>query len=186
MTIDFDIKRLVPRFLYDDKNGYAMCMAIQAAFEYVAEKVEEGIAILQDPDRMPEWRLDEMAEEYNILYDYHADIEVKRDWIKNARKSYGLYGKAAGVVQYLEAAFDTVNLEESWEYGGDPFHFRVTVTGEWSEENDEWAKKAVEKAKNVRSVLDNIIFSSGGTETTVKVAAAVCGIDVKETVTVLE
>ena len=174
MTIDFDIKRLVPRFLYDDKNGYAMCMAIQAAFEYVAEKVEEGIAILQDPDRMPEWRLDEMAEEYNILYDYHADIEVKRDWIKNARKFFCLYGKAAGVVQYLEAAFDSVTVEESWEYGGDPFHFRVIVTGEWSDVADEWAQ-------NVRSVLDNIIFNAGSTTMDLNIGFAVCGVEIEDT-----
>lgn len=178
MTIEFDIKRLVPRFLYNDKNGYAMCMAIQAAFEYVAEKVEDGIEILQDPDRMPEWRLDELAWEYNILYDYGADIEVKREWIRNARDFYSLYGTPAGVVKYLEAAFHSVNLEEAWQYGGAPYHFRVTVTGEWNEAVDDWAKKAIETVKNVRSVLDEIIFNSGVAEASLNAAAAVAGIDI--------
>ena len=177
-NITFDIKRLVPKYIYNDQNGYALSKAIERAFQYVADRVEEGLAILQDPDKMPEWRLDELAEDYNILYDYNADIEVKRNWIKNAREYYSIYGTAAGIVQYLEAVFDTVNLEEWWEYGAEPFHFRVTVTGEWSEENDAWAKKAIEATKNVRSVLDNIIFNSGSTETTLYVAAAACGVEI--------
>ena len=185
MRIDFDIKRLVPRFIYNDRNGHALCMAIQASMKYVAEKAEEGIAIILDPDKMPEWRLDELAWEYNILYDYTADIEVKREWIKNADDFYALYGTAAGIVKYLQAAFDTVALEESWEYNTDPNHFRVTVTGEWSEQNDEWAKKAVATVKNVRSVLDTIIFNSGGAEIPLYVAAAVCGLDITDEVQML-
>ena len=184
-NITFDIKRLVPRFIYADRNGYALSKAIERAFEYVAEKVEEGLAILKDPDEMPEWRLDELAEDYNILYDYTAEIEVKRNWIKNAMDFYSIYGTPAGIVQYLQAVFDTVTLEESWEYGADPFHFRVTVTGEWSSEVDEWAKKSIERAKNVRSVLDTIIFNSGGAEIPLNVAAAVCGLDITDEVQML-
>ena len=184
-NITFDIKRLVPKYIYNDKNGYALSKAIERAFQYVADRVEKGLAILQDPDKMPEWRLDELAEDYNILYDYNADIEVKRNWIKNAREYYSIYGTAAGIVQYLEAVFDTVNLEEWWEYGAEPFHFRVTVTGEWSYELDEWAKKSIARAKNVRSVLDAIIFNSGGVEIPLYVAAAVTGIDITDEVQML-
>lgn len=179
MTIDFDIRRLVPQFLYSDRNGYALCMAIQAAFEYVAEKVEEGIAILQDVDAMPEWRLDELAWEYNILYDYSADVETKRGWIRNAAQAYSLYGTPAGVMQYLEATFDSVRLEEWWEYEGDPYHFRVTVDGEYNEENEAWAMKAANTAKNVRSVLDEIIFNSGNVTVPMYVGAAVIGVEIE-------
>ena len=183
--ITFDISRLVPRFLYKDKNGYAISKAIECAFRYAAAKVEEGIAVIQNPDEMPEWRLDELAEEYNILYDYTADIEVKRNWIKNTTGFYSIYGTPAGIVQYLQGVFDTVTLEEFWEYGGDPFHFRVIVTGEWSDEVDEWAKKSIAQAKNVRSVLDAIIFNSGGVEIPLYVAAAVTGIDITDEVQML-
>ncbi len=179
MTIDFDIKSLVPQFLYSDRNGYALCMAIQAAFEYVAEKVEEGIAILQDVVAMPEWRLDELAWEYNILYDYSADVETKRGWIRNAAHSYSLYGTPAGVMQYLEATFGSAVLEEWWEYGGDPYHFRVTVDGEYNEENKAWAMKAANTAKNVRSVLDEIIFNSGNVTVPMYVGAAVIGVEIE-------
>ncbi len=178
MKIEFDIKRLVPRFIYDDKNGYAICMAIKTAMKYAAEKAEEGITIILDPDEMPEWRLDELAEDYNILYDYTADIELKREWIKHAEDFYALYGTAAGIVKYLEAAFDSASVEEWFKYGGDPFHFRVNCTGEWSEEAEAWAMKSINSVKNVRSVLDTITFNAGEAEAVVLTGAAVCGVDI--------
>ncbi len=64
MNITFDIGRLVPRFLYTDKNGYAAAKAIEAAFQYVKDAVEEAISIVKDVDAMPEWRLDELDREY--------------------------------------------------------------------------------------------------------------------------
>ena len=185
MSVEFDISRLVPKFIYKDKNGYALCRAIQAGFEYLAEKAEEGIAIIQDVDQMPEWRLDELAEEYNILYDYSADVEVKREWIKNAPRFSALRGTAAGIVQYLKAKFGNATVEEAWQYGGDPYHFQVTVTGEYNEENDDWAYQAIEAAKNVRSVLDDIVFNSGNAEASLYVAAGICGIEIVDKATVL-
>ena len=183
MSMTFDIKRLVPRFIYNDPNGYALSKAIEAAFEYVIEKVEEGLAILQNPDSMPEWRLDELAEDYNILYDYEADVETKRGWIKNARAFYLLYGTAEGIVRYLEAAFDSASVDEWWEYGGEPYHFRVNATGEWSEEAEAWAMKSVEAVKNLRSVLDTITFNTGDVTAPLTTLAAVYGMEITEELT---
>ena len=179
-TIKFDISRLVPRFLYNDKNGYAASKAIEAAFQYVTNAVEEAISILKDVDAMPEWRLDELAHEYNCLYDYTADIDIKRNWIRNAMPYYSLYGTAAGVLQYLEGRFDSAKVEEWWQYDGDPFHFRIILTGEYSDEAALWAEKAAEVTKNVRSVLDYIQFNSVTVAADLNVAASVCGIDITD------
>lgn len=182
----FDIARLIPRYIYADKNGYALAKAIERAFQYVVDKVEDGIAALQDPDTMPEWALDHLAEEYNILYDYAAPVESKRDWIRNAVNYYSIYGTPAAIVAYLGAKFSSVDVQEWWEYGADPYHFQVVVTGEWSEAADDWARKAVAAVQNTRSVLDNIIFNSGGVEIPLYVAAAVTGIDITHDVYMLD
>ena len=180
-AIAFDIKRLVPRFLYQDKNGYAICKAVEAAFQYVSGRTQDGIDCVLDVDKMPEWRLDEMAWELDCLYEYDADIESKRIWIKNAAPYYSLYGTVAGVKQYIEGRFENVDVQEWWQYDGDPYHFRVVVDGEWTEENVEWAQKAVDTTKNVRSALDGIIFSSGSTEADAYVGVFVGGIYIQET-----
>lgn len=183
--VTFDIADLFPRFLLNDKNGHAMAKAMEAGLKYFLEKCQDGLDTLTDIDKMPEWRLDELAWEYGILYDYRADIETKRAWIKDATPYYLLYGTVAGIKQYLEGRFDSIDVQECWQYGGDPFHFRVIVTGEWSDEADEWAKKAVAATKNVRSVLDTITFNAGTVDVQLYTAAAVCGIDIADEVQML-
>ena len=178
---DIDIRQLIPKFILNDKNGYAMAKAIEAGLKYFLKKCQEGLDCVQDVDKMPEWRLDEMAWEYNVLFDYAESIDAKRKWIKNATEYYAKYGTVAAIMKYLDGVFDSVKVEEWWEYGGDPCHFRVIVTGEWSDVADEWAKKAIAEVQNVRSVLDNIIFNAGSVTINLNVAAAICGIDIEDT-----
>ncbi len=145
-----------PQFILNDKNGYALAKAIEAAVQYMNDKVQQGFDCLTNFDKMPEWRLDELAWETNCLYDYSADVETKRRWIKNAIPLYRLYGTPQAVYQYIGSYFDDIDLEENWIYDGDPFHFRVTVDGEWTPENEAWARRAIATAKNVRSILDSL------------------------------
>ena len=181
----FNIERWLPKFLLNDKNGYALAKAIEVALQTMNNVVAQGMACISDIDTMPEWRLDELAWEYNCLYDYNADVATKREWIKNANRFFLTFGTPAGVKQYLKGVFDSVDLEEHAAYGADPFHFRVIVTGEWSQASDDWAKKAVAATQNVRSILDNIIFNSGGATIPLYVAAAVCGIEITDEVQML-
>lgn len=152
----FKCEDWVPLFIRKDKNGYALAKAIEAAVQYMNDTVKEGFECLTDISKMPEWRLDEMAWETNCLYDYDADIETKRIWIRNAAPYYRLYGTRQALYQYLGSYFDNVEIEESGAYGGDAFHFRVTVDGAWTPQNEAWATRAIAAAKNVRSVLDGI------------------------------
>ena len=170
MIQSFDIRRLFPFFILNDKNGYAMAKALEAGLKYFLEKSQDGLDTLLDVDKMPEWRLDELAWEYNCLYDYEADVDIKREWIRDAVKNYALHGTAEGVRQYLKVYFGESHVDEFWEFGGDPGEFNVTVTGVRSDENEAWIRKAVEKAKNVRSSLNNIIFNGGESDVTIAVA----------------
>lgn len=154
--IQVDIRRLLPTFLLQDKNGYAMAKALEAGMQKYCEITSVGIDTVLDVDKMPEWRLDEMAWETSCLYDYAAGIEEKRAWIRNAARNYSQYGTKAAIVNYLSGLFEYVTVEENWEYGGSPFHFRVNVNVPPTEETERWAQSAIERVKNVRSVLDDI------------------------------
>lgn len=164
--IDFTIHQLFPDFILADKNGYAMAKAIERALQIMCSTIQTGVDNLQDIDKMPEWRLDEMAWELGCLYDHNANIETKRRWIKDATPLYSALGTPQAIYNFLEGFFDQVELEEHWQYAGDPFHFRVTVSGEWNDANEAWLRRAIEASKNVRSVLDDIALGSG---TTIKV-----------------
>ena len=54
MKITFDIERLVPKYIMQDRNGRALAKAIEAGMKYVAKKAEDGLDIITDPDKMPE------------------------------------------------------------------------------------------------------------------------------------
>ena len=175
----FDVTKYVPRFLLNDRNGYALAKAIEAGMNYMNEACSDGTKLIYDVESMPEWRLDELAWEYNLIYDYDADIDTKRNWINNAAQFYRIHGTPDGISMYLLARFDSAVVEEFWTYDGDPFHFRVVVDGEWTSENDAWAQKAVAAVKNVRSVLDNIIFNAGNSSATFYTAAAISGMELE-------
>lgn len=171
--IKFDLTRLWPKFILRDKNGYAMAKALEAGLKYFLDRCQEGLDCVLDPDKMPEWRLDQMAWELNSLYDYTATVEAKREWIKNAIPLYSIWGTPQSMVDYLSGYFDAVELEEYWQYNGDPYHFRVTLTGVWTAENEAWARRAIETAKNVRSVMDTLAAGSGAT---ILVSGAIDGV----------
>ena len=158
--IDFSITHLFPEFLLADKNGFAMARAIEKALQIMCDTIQTGVDNVQDVEKMPEWRLDEMAWELGCLYDYSADIEAKRSWIRDATPLFAAYGTPQAIYNYLEGFFDSVEVEEYWQYGGKPFHFRVTVSGEWTHANEAWARMAIAAAKNVRSVLDDLAIGS--------------------------
>ena len=178
--IKFDVYDIFPKFILQDRNGYAIAKAMEAGMKYFLEKCQDGVDTLLDIDKMPEWRLDELAWEYNCLYDYNADIDAKRGWIKNALNYYRKHGTADGIKQYLGAYFGEAQIIEWFEGGLDPCKFDIAVTGLRSDENEAWIRAAVEKAKNVRSILRNIIFNGGQSDFAVKTAAACIGYAISE------
>ena len=174
MSMDLQIERLIPRYLLKEKNGYALAKAAERAFQIVAEAAMEGLAIIQDPARMPEWRLDELAGELGCLYDYSASLDKKRYWITNAIYLFSIYGTPRAIVNFLEGSFLSVDVEENWLINdGEPFHFNVVISGtQYNAEVIAWVRKVAEQVKNVRSVLDDVIIDnparilvSGGTGT---------------------
>lgn len=159
--IPFEIEQLIPEFLRNDKNGYAIAKALEAGLTYFLARAQDGLDCLQNIEKMPEWRLDELAWELGCLYDYQANIEAKRRWIKDATPLFSSYGTPQAIYNFLEGYFDQVLVEENWQYGGEPYHFRVWVSGELTKEKQAWALNAIAQAKNVRSVMDDMSIGSG-------------------------
>ena len=149
-----ELSDFFPRFLLNDKNGYALACALLRGMTLMQEAVDAGVACVQDVNAMPEWLLDEMAWELGCLYDYSASVDVKREWIRQSTPFAAMNGTPQAIYNYLRGFFERVELEENWLYGGSAFHFRVTVSGEWNARNERWTRMAIRQSQNVRSVLD--------------------------------
>jgi len=160
MIEKFDMRKIFPRFILNDREGYAVAKALDAGMGAYIEACAEAAAIWGDVDKMPEWRLDEMAWEYNCAYNYFADVEEKREWIRNAREINRSEGTANAIADYLSAYFTRVEVQEGAENDLAPFHFRVVIDGEQSEETNAIVQKAAARLKNARSVMDSISYRS--------------------------
>ena len=152
----FDITTMLPKFLTRDRNGYALAKALQAGMDDFLAAVELGKRLIDDADAMPEWRLDELAWEYNIPYSYTASLEAKRGWVRDAYDLSRLYGTAEGIARYIGAYFDGAQVLEAADYGGSAYHYKVVLTGAQNVADTRWAKMAAEAVQNVRSVLDEM------------------------------
>lgn len=151
-----------PQFLMRDRNGRALAMAIDAAMAEFARIARDGVAQINDVDKMAEWRLDEVAWEYALpWYDYNADVESKRRVIQSIYDTISIMGTPRAVANVISASLGSVaRLAEWFEYDGEPYHFRVISSGEiLSTEELTKLYAAIDAAKNVRSVMDNLLWA---------------------------
>lgn len=127
---DCELRKLLPLFMRQEKDDLALASGIDQVIRYIGENItlcsDWGVI-----DRLPEEFLDELAWELDIeWYDKSADIDVKRSLVKNADIVHSKNGTKAAIVRVVSDYYDNAIVEEWFEYGGAPGHFRVTVLSE--------------------------------------------------------
>lgn len=153
-----DMFRLLPQFMRDDRNSQAFAYAIQSQLNKVALNIEHA-RIYSRIDSMDEELLDELAWQFNIPeYNHLYDIEVKRNLIKDCMITHYHRGTVGAMVKVVEDIFGDARLEEWFEYGGNPYHFRVrtrnsSVTDEMLQDLD----RVIKETKNIRSHLEEVV-----------------------------
>lgn len=132
---ELEFIRLLPQFMRDD----AAVKGLSVAMDIIIPQLSESIKYLttwDHIDSLSESELDELAWELNILwYELDADIEVKRDVIKNSDKVYQHLGTKWAVENVIRSYFNAGYITEWFEYDGLPGRFRVhssnpAITGE--------------------------------------------------------
>lgn len=146
--------------MQEDKTTQAFCASFDSQFQAIANDTEKCI-LLANIDKLPEDVLDELAVDLHIdWYDANADIDVKRNLIKNSDKVHMYLGTPFAVEQVVQDYFGDGVVEEWFEYGGDPYHFRVVtsnsaVTGELANQ----FAQAIEKVKRKSTRLELVVVS---------------------------
>lgn len=160
---NIDLLALQTAAMRDDHTTNAMCAALTPWLQQVADNIAKAL-ILSMVDELPEEILDELAYELHVdWYDASADISIKRNLIKNSDKVHQYLGTPYAVEQVVQDYFGDGVVEEWFDYGGDPYYFRVltensAVTGELADQFN----MAVDKVKNKRSWLEAVIVSMTG------------------------
>lgn len=152
---------LQPEFLRSDPVTVAICRAFEPVFRDLSEQLK-GLLIYTNIDNLSGEILDEIAWGFDIdWYDAGATLAERRQTVKHAFTIFRRRGTVAAIREAVAAGFGDARVEEWYEYGGDPYTFRIIV-------EDPAATSAraaeflavVERVKNARSHLTNITIMS--------------------------
>ena len=109
-------------------------------------------------DELPEAVLDILARDFKVdWYDYNYSLRTKRALIKSAIYVHKHMGTVSAVEQALSDVWPPSSVEEWFQYGGAPYHFRIILEAQSDEKpiNVDSALSVVHFYKPVRSHLQN-------------------------------
>lgn len=160
----------LPRVLAEDKRMAALATVIARAL--VSDLDALPLAqIYTRIDLLPEDLLDILATDFKIdWYDYDYPVEAKRNLIKTSFYVHRHLGTVGAVREAIRAIYPYSDIEEWFDYGGDPFTFLVALNSGSSIIPVSQAEilKAVQIYKSLRSHLEAIVY-----RTTVNIGIAI-------------
>ena len=162
-----------PFSLGRDVDKYKLADGISEQIAELFQKTDNA-EIYTRIDELDEEVLDKLAYDFKIeWYEPLDSVENKRKTVKECIMVHKYKGTKFALETALRCLYDDVEVFEWQDYGGEPYHFKVVI---YDTSND-FSKRSrvIEKImyyKNLRSVLDSIVFEVGvKTETPVK-----CGV----------
>lgn len=120
-----DLIKLLPEWMREDAAIRGLARGTEQSLIPLAERLH-ALSQWQSIGGMTEAELDEMAWELNIpWYDSTAGIDTKRAVIRNSDKMHARLGTKWSVEQILKDYLRTGYVQEWFEYGGLPQHFKL-------------------------------------------------------------
>lgn len=143
-------------------------LASDAGMAPLGETAAEALAVLVGKTELPaiysridqldEDLLDILAKDFKVdWYDYDAALSTKRAMIRDSFYVHRHLGTTGAVKRVLSDIYPSYTLQEWYEYGGAPYHFKVSVAdNNFTAEKRAKAIRMINIVKNVRSCLDDI------------------------------
>lgn len=153
---DTKLLDLVPMFMRDDQTVRGLCAAADAMFQQVINAIH--IAWWRKYiNELDTGQLDDIAKLTEISwYDDAADAFSKRNVLKNYENVLAISGTPDAVKYAVKDLFGDVEIIEWPEYGGEPYHFKISVNAKFDEENVKRFDSVLSASKNVRSIIDHL------------------------------
>ncbi|MEC0171177.1 phage tail protein I [Paenibacillus graminis] len=138
--------------------------AAAAALDTQLQETTGMIAALDIFGRWTEWtnaETDELAWQYNPpYYDPDLPLNQKRVLVKNAIPFHRHKGTPKAVEDLIAILFGEGAVEEWWQYGGYPYHFRVlTNNADVTTTRAQEFIEAVDAVKRLSAVLDSVTIT---------------------------
>ena len=151
---------VLPESILQDPKLYASAQALSAQLQAVTAATRE-VLHLPRLDELSGTVLDYLAEQFHLdclepLFLSGTTDEMKRDWIRKSIPWHRIKGTPAAVLLMAQDAFDAPEILEWFDYGGEPYHFKIRSHG-FKHPSEQWPTfwRGLCTAKNVRSWPDN-------------------------------
>ena len=154
------LKEILPPSISSDEEVQRTAKAIEENLN-MASRLIPAAAVYARIDELPESVLDALAWQLHVdVYDEDMSLAQKRKLVKNAIKDHKYKGTPCAVKSVVEVLLNYAKVEEWYEYGGSPFHFRVSGESGPIPNGDKLQRlvDAINEVKNVRSWLDGVSF----------------------------
>ncbi len=164
----------LPVVLQQDPSVLALAESIAGLLVMRPEEIDR-LRIYPAIDALSENLLDILAYDFKVdWWDPEYSLDEKRWTLKTSWKVHKTLGTKAALEAAMSAVYPGTEVEEWFEYGGEPHHFRVFIRGEETAIGpgrlDEF-KKAIVRVKRLSSWLDSIITSTAMEPAVVYMAA---------------
>lgn len=155
---EIEIAKLLPSFMREDKNFKGISYALEEEIKRLYQQTSL-IKIYSNIDNLPENILDELAWQFNIIeYNKTYSIDIKRSLIKNCLSTHHKRGTVSAVEEVATKIFGNATVSEWFDYGGEPYHFKVyTANVSISDEMIIEFNRVIKKTQNIRSHLEEVI-----------------------------
>ena len=151
----------LPVALQKDPSVVALA---EAMAELLAQRPEEidRLRIYPDIDRLDERMLDILAYDFKVdWWDTEYTLEEKRQTLKDNWKVHKLLGTKAAVETAISAIYHDTRVLEWWEYGGEPYHFKLLINAAYENVDPEKHQRVLDRVryyKNLRSHNDGVTY----------------------------
>lgn len=151
---------VIPPALAGDSQVQAISAAVSPQLQEVSNAIQECI-ILARLDELAETVIDLLAWQYHVdFYDPDLPVEQKRQLVKTSIDAHRHKGTPYAVELVVKAILQDAIVQEWFEYGGEPYFFRVIkINGQVTADMYPKLKKAVDTVKNARSWLEGVSLS---------------------------
>ena len=150
----------LPPNLLADKQLYAAARALDDELQKITVATRNAL-LLPRLDELSEEVIDLLAWQWHVdFYEPSMSIETKRQLVRESIAWHRIKGTKAAVEKMTQTVFKGGVITEWFEYGGEPYHFRIDVLNapNMTEENRERLLAVVNASKNTRSWLDELRF----------------------------
>lgn len=184
-----NLLRTLPDALRNDESMVALAESIA---HVLADRTGEiqNLLIYSRIDQLPEDLLDILAHDFKVdWWDSDYTLEEKRRTLKDSWRVHRTLGTKAAVVTAISAIYPHTKLQEWFEYGGQPYHFKLLIDATYDNvapDKHQRVLNRVEYYKNLRSIMDEVEYYDSGGSATQYFGAAFLGCEIVDGATAIQ